>query len=324
MNSEQRLEQLREEAWRKGVVTGNGVDVAGGPIPRKPGYYGEPVVRPPVWTWEVPLYVFVGGLGGMSAVIAAAAAACHYVDLARMSILIAVIAAILSPILLTMDLGRPWRFLNMLRVFKHQSPMSVGVWILVFFSAFVVPALIALELHAGRVFAGSLDSVIRIFAGALLIGSALFGVLLATYTGVLIGATAIPAWFTHRVLLPVHFGAAGLGSSAALLELLGYRVAPLNAVGFLAAGIETILAVSLLINRNGAADRALHEARSGWLLQGAEILSGPLALVLRAFALIPFAAISFLIGALLSRFGWISAGEVSGRDPEAVFASQKT
>ena len=70
MPNESRIDQLREEAWAKGVVTGGGVDVVGGPIPRKPGYYGQPVVRPPVWTWEIPIYFFVGGLGGMSPVIA--------------------------------------------------------------------------------------------------------------------------------------------------------------------------------------------------------------------------------------------------------------
>ena len=66
--NESHLDKLREEAWAKGVVTGRGVDVAGSPIPRKPGYYGQPVVRPPMWTWEIPFYLFVGGLGGMSAV----------------------------------------------------------------------------------------------------------------------------------------------------------------------------------------------------------------------------------------------------------------
>ena len=64
--SEKRLEQLREKAWQEGVVPGRGVDVIGGPIPKKPGYYGEPVVKPPVWTWEVPLYFFFGGMAGMS------------------------------------------------------------------------------------------------------------------------------------------------------------------------------------------------------------------------------------------------------------------
>jgi len=321
--SEERLDQLRAEAARDGVAGGRGVDVAGGPIPRKPGYYGQPVVRPPVWTWEIPIYFFVGGTGGMSAVIGAAAAAFHHLDLARSAMLLAVAAAIISPILLILDLGRPQRFLNMLRVFKPQSAMSVGAWVLVLFSACSVPAFIALEMH-GRGFShGTFDSAVRIIAGALLIGSALTGVLLATYTGVLIGATAIPAWFSHHVLLPIHFGAAGLGSAAALLELLGHRIAPLNAIGFVAAGAETILALALLVNQYDDADRALRTARSGLLLQTAELLSGPLPLLLRAFGFIPFAAISFVLGAFVSRFGWISAGKVSGSDPEAVFASQR-
>jgi hypothetical protein len=89
---EQRLEQLREKAWQEGVVPGRGVDVIGGPIPRKPGYYGEPVVKPPVWTWEIPLYLFFGGIGGMSAVIAFGAYLFHQVDLARTAMWTAAIA----------------------------------------------------------------------------------------------------------------------------------------------------------------------------------------------------------------------------------------
>ena len=123
--------QLREEAWAKGVVTGGGVDVAGGPIPRKPGYYGQPVVRPPVWTWEIPVYFFVGGLGGMSAVIAFGAALFHHLDVVRTAMWVAAIASeLLSPVLLILDLGRPHLFINMLRVFKPQSAMSMGAWIL--------------------------------------------------------------------------------------------------------------------------------------------------------------------------------------------------
>src|SRR5204862_7114049 len=130
--SEERLERLREEAWEKGVVPGKGVDVSGGPIPKKLGYYGQPVVKPPVWTWEVPLYFFMGGIAGMSAVIASGAIIFHHVDLAGAAMWVASIAgAILSPILLVLDLGRPRLFINMLRVFKYQSPMSVGAWLLV-------------------------------------------------------------------------------------------------------------------------------------------------------------------------------------------------
>ncbi|MFL6505408.1 MAG: hypothetical protein ACJ8KC_08330, partial [Candidatus Udaeobacter sp.] len=72
MPNESGLDQLRDDAWQRSAVTGSGVDVSGGPIPRRPGYYGQPVVKPPVWTWEIPVYFFIGGLGGMSAVIALA------------------------------------------------------------------------------------------------------------------------------------------------------------------------------------------------------------------------------------------------------------
>jgi hypothetical protein len=81
--------------------------------------------------------------------------------------------------------------------------------------------------------------------------------------------------------------------------------------------------VWLTIDKHGAADRAIHEHSSGWLIRTGEILSGPLALMLRFLGLVPFAAISFLIGALVSRFGWIAGGKVSGSDPESVFAAER-
>jgi hypothetical protein len=323
MRNESRIDQLREEAWAKGVVTGRGVDVVGGPIPQKPGYYGQPVVRPPVWTWEIPIYFFVGGLGGMSALIALGALLFHHFDVARTAMWIAAVASVLSPVLLILDLGRPHLFINMLRVFKPQSAMSMGAWILAAFGMCVLPTLIALELQTLHLFSGVIDQILSVATGILMFGSAIFGMLLATYAGVLIGATAIPAWFLHHKLLPIHFGAAGLGSAAALLELLGHRIAPLNAIGFVAAGLETVLLAWLSIDKHGVADRAIHEHASGWLIRIGGVLTGPLPLALRFVGMIPLAAISFLLGALVSRFGWIAVGRVSGRDPEAVFASQK-
>jgi hypothetical protein len=323
MTDERRLDQLREQALEQGVVTGPGVDVTGGPIPRKIGYYGQPILKPPVWTWEIPVYFFIGGLAGMAALIAFMGFVFHHADLARAAMWVAAMGAVVSPILLTMDLGRPRLFINMLRVFKYQSPMSVGAWVVAGFGACAVSGLLFVELHMRHIFGDNIDQLIKAFAILLVFGSALSGLLLATYTGVLLGVTAIPAWFLHRVLLPLHFGTAGLGSAAALLELLGYRIPSLNALGFLAAGIETGLWFWLEFDKYGAADRALHAARSGWLIRLGEILSGPVALVFRGPGLIPFASISFLLGALLSRFGWVKAGEVCACDPEAVFASQQ-
>jgi len=320
---ENRLETLREQARATGSVSGNGVDIAGGPIPRKPGYHGECVVRPPVWTWEIPLYFFVGGLAGMSPVIACAALLAHHAETARGAMWLAGIGAILSPILLVMDLGRPKLFLNMLRVFKYQSAMSVGAWILSAFGSCAVPGLIALELHARHFFPGNFDAILGALAVLLIIGAAIFGLGLATYTGVLIGATAIPVWNLHRVLLPIHFGTAGFGSAVAALELLGHRIRPLNALGFAAAAVETILFITLEIRKHGKADRAAHEGRSGWTIRIGEIFTGPLSLILRGLGAVPFAGVSFLLGALLSRFGWLAAGRASGSDPESVFSAQK-
>ena len=169
MPNESRIDQLREEAWAKGVVTGGGVDVAGGPVPRKPGYYGQPVVRPPVWTWEIPTYFFVGGLAGMSALIALGAGLFNHPDVARTAMWIAAIGAVLSPALLIFEGTKHQHvFINMLRVFKRQSAMSMGAWILAAFGMCVVPGLAALEIHAFHLFTGAIDQVLRIAAGILI------------------------------------------------------------------------------------------------------------------------------------------------------------
>ena len=299
------------------------MDVAGGPIPRQPGYYGEAVVKPPVWTWEISLYFFVGGAAGMAPLIACAALVLGLTNLARAALWIAAAGAILSPILLVMDLGRPQLFFNMLRVFKHRSPMSVGAWILSIFGAFAIPAWLVFELYVNEAFAPSVDPLVLVVAGLLTLGAAISGLGLATYTGVLIGATVIPAWFLHRVLLPIHFGTAGLGCAAAILELAGFQIRPLYLLGLLVAIIETLLWIWLEFDKHGAADCALHEGRAGRLIRLGEILCGPLPIILRLTNLIPLAAISFLLGALASRFGWIDAGRASGMEPEAVFASQR-
>jgi hypothetical protein len=257
-NFEAHLDALREGAKHGGAVTGHGVDVAGGPIPRRPGYYGEAVVKPPVWTWEIPLYFFVGGAAGMAPLIACAGFLLGLTNIVRSALWIAGLGAILSPILLIMDLGRPQLFLNMLRVFKHRSPMSVGAWILFLFGTFAVPAWLLFELYYREAFAPSVNPLVVVIAGGMTFVSAIFGLGLATYTGVLIGATAIPAWFLHRVLLPIHFGTAGLGCAVSLLELLGHQVRPLFLLGMLAASIETVLWIWLEIDKHGPADRALH------------------------------------------------------------------
>ena len=98
-------------------------------------YYGLPSLKAPVWTWEIPAYFFVGGAAGAAAVVAAVArVAGADPALVRDARWLAAVGGAASPALLVSDLGRPERFLNMLRVFKLRSPMSVGAWTLVAFS----------------------------------------------------------------------------------------------------------------------------------------------------------------------------------------------
>ena len=132
LSSEQRLAEIRREAEQRGEVKAAGVRPTGSPFPiasPETGYYGIPLLKEPAWTWEVPLYFFVGGAAGAAAVVGAIA---DYTGadrkLVRDARWIAAAGAVISPALLIADLGRPERFLNMMRVFKPQSPMSVGVW----------------------------------------------------------------------------------------------------------------------------------------------------------------------------------------------------
>ncbi|MFN2383740.1 MAG: NrfD/PsrC family molybdoenzyme membrane anchor subunit [Gemmatimonadota bacterium] len=320
-SAEARLDALREEASRTGRVTAPGARVAGGPIPEI-GYYGRPIVKPAVWTWEIPLYFFVGGMAGMSAVVAAAARLAESdLDLVRAALWLGVAGAVASPVLLILDLGRPTRFLHMLRVFKWRSPMSMGAWILLAFGAAVTAAAALFE-GTCRSAPGTAAYGAGLLLSGALWAAAVSGALLATYTGVLIGATATPAWHTHHRSLPLHFGVAGLGSAAAALILLHGPERSLVALGVAAAAIETLFGAWIELSRNGAADRALRHGWSGWTLRIAGLLAGPVALALW-FAAPPWCgAIAFLAGALVSRYGWIAAGRASGRDPAAALSPQ--
>ena len=103
-------------------------------------YHGQPVLKAPTWTWEIPYYLFTGGLAGASAGLAYACELHGDDVLARRAWAASLAGVSVSPLLLVHDLGRPMRFLNMLRVIKVTSPMSIGSWILVLTSTAIAPA----------------------------------------------------------------------------------------------------------------------------------------------------------------------------------------
>lgn len=173
-------------------------------------YYGRPVIKEPVWTPEVPVYFFFGGMAGASAGLAFGARLLGRRKLARAATANAFAGIAVSPFLLISDLGVPKRFLNMLRVFKVSSPMSVGSWILSAEGAFV-------SVTAAHEFLGWFPRPIARLAGAL---AALFGMPLATYTAALIANTSVPVWHEGRRELPFMFAGGSAMSAGGLAALL--------------------------------------------------------------------------------------------------------
>jgi formate-dependent nitrite reductase membrane component NrfD len=236
--------------------------------------------------------------------------------LARDAAWIAAGGGLVSAALLTSDLGRPERFLNMLRVFKPQSPMSVGSWTLTAFSTAA----------AASAFAGLMDRRLggsrpmRIVHDVAAPSAAVLGTMMSTYTGVLIGATAVPAWNAHVKVLPLHFAASGVAAAASALELLGHDDPALHALAVSAAAIETATGVVIELDR-GRASSPLKEGRSGQMIRIGGVLSGPVPLVLRALGsrrsgLRRVAALSALTGSLLTRLAWLAAGRASAEEPD--------
>jgi hypothetical protein len=189
-------------AWRR---SWDGADEGThhGPEPEFESYYGRQIIKTPTWkTPDVPLYLFLGGMAGASAVLAEGAALTGNVALERVARLVAASGAGVGTVFLVHDLGRPERFLHMLRVIKPTSPLSVGSFILAPFSALSSAA-------AASYLTGRLPRLGRL-AG---LGAAAFGPPLATYTGALLANTAVPAWHEAHRELPFLF--AGSGASAA-------------------------------------------------------------------------------------------------------------
>jgi Polysulphide reductase, NrfD len=319
--SELRLAAIRREAAEKGAVAAQGVLPAGAPFPKatsQTGYYGVPLLKEPQWKPEVPFYFFVGGAAGASAVIANMAS--WFADdpeLLRNARWLAAGGGMLSSALLIKDLGMPSRFLNMLRVFKPQSPMSMGAWTLSAFSSFSAAS--AFVNLARQKLGGGLP--IRIIEDAAGVLAAATGLVMASYTGVLIGATVVPVWNNNVGTLPAHFAASGVNSGVSILELLGSdNSRALNLLGIGASAYEVYEGFELELKRNRV-NEPLHKGVSGAIVRAGGVLSGPVPLGLRiAYAITGnqklrrAAAWSSIAGSVLTRFGWVHAGRASARD----------
>jgi formate-dependent nitrite reductase membrane component NrfD len=280
-------------------------------------YYGRPVIKEPVWKPEIPLYMFAGGLAGASALLSAGARAAGNERLARTSLFVGLAGEAVSPALLISDLGRPERFLNMLRVFKVTSPMSVGSWVL-FASGGATTA------HAACEVLGILPRFKAFATGV----SALFGAPLAVYTATLISDTAVPVWHEARRELPFLFGAssAATAGAAATLLLDPYDARPARRLAVAGALAESVVS-TVMERRLGFVGEPYTQGAAGTLNKAARAatLGGAALLALGGRSRGPAIAGSALVlaGGVAKRFSVFKAGFQSARDPKYTVRPQR-
>jgi hypothetical protein len=301
---------------RSGVSQGGRDGAAVVPKVKPRSYYGEPILAHPVWTPEIPVYFFVGGMAGASAPLALFASLTGNERLARSATATALAGVVISPALLIKDLGRPERFLHMLRVFKPSSPMSVGSWVLSAFGAAASGA-------AARELAGVLPRAGR---GAQ-VASALLGPVLSTYTATLISNTSIPIWHEARHHLPFVFaaGSAATAGAAAVLLTPHESAEPARRVAIGAAAAE-VAVVQVMERHLGPLGAPYHEGTPGRLARAAKAFTagGAAALALgRGPVARRLGAGSVLVGGALERFAIFRAGFASADDPAYTSGPQR-
>lgn len=284
------------------------------PARQDPTYYDRPMLNESVWSWAIPAYYFAGGLAG-SAMVLAAAAQLRKSKVKRRLIRrcrwIAAAGAGASAALLIYDLGRPSRFLNMLRVFRPTSPMNMGAWILSGAAATNSAALLFGE---------------NIFGQACGYAAGVFGLGLSTYTGVLVANTAVPVWQESRRMLPVLFGASAMSSLGSAFAMCvksdeERRIAKVFGIAGQAVELAAGIAMEKQASRVSRVGRPLRRGFSGFLWRGAQVLTtAGLVLCNKSVA----AGALGLAGSLLLRFAVERAGTASVRDPRASFYLQRS
>jgi Polysulphide reductase, NrfD len=282
-------------------------------------YYEQPVLKEPVWTWEIPTYFYTGGLAGASAALAYLSELRGNEVLGRRAWGTAMLAVATSPALLTSDLGKPMRFVNMLRMVKLTSPMSLGSWILVASGATTG---IAAANEFARLFP-RLSRAARPLA-------AILGLPLSTYTAALVANTAVPVWHEAHRQLPFVFGsgAALSAGAAAVMTTPPSHARPARRLALAGAALE--LASKELMEKRlgelgepfkqGAASKFGHLARAS-ILAGATLL-GTRGRKSHGAAIAAGALLS--AGALSARWSVFKAGFQSAADPKYVVGPQRT
>ncbi|KHL05122.1 NrfD/PsrC family molybdoenzyme membrane anchor subunit [Sinomonas humi] len=302
------------------------------PEPEFTSYYGRPVVKPAPWGDDVAVYLFLGGVAGGSALLGLGGQLTGRPTLRRNARLSALAAVSVGAVALVKDLGRPERFLNMLRTFKVTSPMSVGSWILSAFSTGTAVSAVAEidRLSNDRLPLGPLRSVLRAVEGPAGFEAALFAGPLAAYTAVLLGDTATPTWNAGHEELPFVFVSSATLASAGLAMITTpvREAGPARTLGALGV-VGELIAMRVMEHRmDPVAAEPLRQGKAGAMLKWSErlVAAGGAGTLLagRSRAVAVASGLSLLAASALTRFGVFEAGLSSARDPRYTIEPQKT
>jgi DMSO reductase anchor subunit len=293
------------------------------PRARFESYYGRPILKDITWSApDIAGYLFLGGLAGASSVIGAGASFSDRPGLERTAKFTALGGISLSLVALVHDLGRPERFVNMLRVAKPTSPMSMGTWLLTGYGPMAGASAVSLA-------TGLLPGAGRA-AG---VAAAALGPAVATYTSVLVADTAVPAWHTNYRELPFLFAgsAAAAAAGAGLLGAPSAEAGPVRRLAVAGAAVE--LAATARIERTGGVvAEAFAEGRAAPLLRAARglTLAGAVGAAVSSWVPGRFGRVlagasgaALLAGSAATRFGIFEAGRNSVRDPKYVVQPQR-
>jgi formate-dependent nitrite reductase membrane component NrfD len=303
-------------------------------------YYGIPPIKEHTWTWEVPVYFWLGGLGAGAHLISTVAQLLGWKDKAffRATRYTVLVTMILSPILLIMDLGRPERFYNMLRIVKLRSPMSTGSWALTIFG--VLSGIIAVAQAARDGLLGRDNNLVRLvktfIPDRLLSVVALpVGLYVGLYSGILLSATSVPMWARNFLLMGPTFLSSGLSTGLSAISFILHlgdwgqkkTLEALRRTERVALVLEGVLLAASLA-RMGRWGKPLYSKKLAPLFLGGTLLGG----ILAPFALLfgretrgksLLSSVLVLLGGLALRFAMIEGGRLSARDPQATFTFAK-
>jgi len=301
------------------------------PETRFSSYYGRPVVKPAPWGPEIGAYLFLGGVAAGSGLLAAGAQLTGRPTLRRNARLSALVAVLLSALALVRDLGRPERFLNMLRTIKLTSPMSLGSWILVSFSTGTgIAAACEIDRMTGqRLPLGPLRPLLRAIEGPAGLQAAAFGPPLGVYTAVLLGDTSTPTWNAAHKDLPFVF----VSSASLAAAGLAMVITPVTEAGparrLAVLGVVGDLVATKLMERgmDPAAAEPLHHGNPGAMMRWSQrlVIAGGVATALGAGrrSVAVLSGLALMAASALTRFGVFEAGLESARDPRYTIEPQK-